>query len=74
MDKIKIEGGVSLKGEVAVSGAKNSALPIMAASILGAGESFISNVPNLRDITTMGKLLAHLGMGYHQENGDVILQ
>jgi len=74
MDKLAIEGGVRLKGEVTISGAKNAALPVMAASILSAGEHYIYNIPNLRDITTMGKLLAHLGMGYHQENEEVILQ
>lgn len=74
MDKLAIEGGVRLKGEVTISGAKNAALPVMAASILSSGENYIYNIPNLRDITTMGKLLAHLGMGYHQENEEVILQ
>lgn len=74
MDKIEIEGGARLNGEIVISGAKNAALPVMAASILGTGENFIYNVPRLRDISTMGKLLAHLGMGYHQENGWVILQ
>jgi UDP-N-acetylglucosamine 1-carboxyvinyltransferase len=74
MDKIEIEGGIRLCGEVSISGAKNAALPVMAASILGPGENLISNIPLLRDISTMGKLLAHLGMGYHQENGEVILQ
>ena len=73
MDKIEIEGGITLKGEVLISGAKNAALPVMAASILSSGESVIRNIPPLRDITTMGKLLAHLGMGYHQENDEVIL-
>ncbi|UCD35773.1 MAG: UDP-N-acetylglucosamine 1-carboxyvinyltransferase [Nitrospiraceae bacterium] len=74
MDKIEIEGGLRLNGEVSISGAKNAALPVMAASILGPGENIISNVPVLRDISTMGKLLAHLGMGYHHEDGEVILQ
>jgi UDP-N-acetylglucosamine 1-carboxyvinyltransferase len=74
MDKLEIEGGFRLEGEVSISGAKNAALPVMAATILSAGEHTISNVPRLRDITTMGKLLAHLGMGYHQEDGEVILQ
>lgn len=73
MDKIEITGGITLKGEVAISGAKNAALPVMAASVLSAGESTIYNIPPLRDITTMGKLLAHLGMGYHQENNEVTL-
>jgi UDP-N-acetylglucosamine 1-carboxyvinyltransferase len=74
MDKIEIEGGPSLKGEVRISGAKNAALPVMAASILGPGENVIFNIPFLRDITTMGKLLAHLGMGYHQEGDEAELQ
>jgi UDP-N-acetylglucosamine 1-carboxyvinyltransferase len=74
MDKIEIDGGIRLSGEVRVSGAKNAALPVMAASILGHGENLISNIPFLRDISTMGKLLAHLGMGYHQEHGEAILQ
>ena len=73
MDKIEIEGGSRLKGSVRISGAKNAALPVMAASILGPGENTILNIPLLRDITTMGKLLAHLGMGYHQENDEAIL-
>ncbi|HDN94937.1 MAG TPA: UDP-N-acetylglucosamine 1-carboxyvinyltransferase, partial [Nitrospirae bacterium] len=62
-----------LKGEVKISGAKNAALPLMAASILSSGENYIHNLPQLRDISTMGKLLAHIGMGYHQENGEVLL-
>ncbi len=74
MDKLEIEGGICLSGEVSISGAKNAALPVMAASILGPGENVISNIPHLRDISTMGKLLAHLGMGYHQENDEAILQ
>lgn len=73
MDKIEIEGGTRLKGEVNISGAKNAALPLMAASILSSGENYIHNLPQLMDISTMGKLLAHLGMDYHQENGEVIL-
>ncbi len=72
MDKIEIEGGTVLSGKVKVSGAKNAALPIMTAAILAPGEHNIYNVPDLRDITTMGKLMAHLGMGYHQEDGEVI--
>ena len=73
MDKIEIEGGARLNGSVRISGAKNAALPVMAASILGSGENTILNIPLLRDITTMGKLLAHLGMGYHQEDDEAIL-
>lgn len=74
MDKLEIEGGRRLHGEVAISGAKNAALPAMAASLLASGENTISNVPDLRDIATMGKLLAHLGLGFHKEGDVVTLQ
>jgi len=74
MDKIEITGGVKLQGEVTISGAKNAVLPIMTAAILGSGESVIKNVPNLRDVMTMGKLLAHLGCGFHLENNRIQLK
>src|SRR5512143_3766093 len=61
MQSIKIEGGKRLKGEVGISGAKNAALPILCATIRAAGENTISNVPVLRDVSTMGQLLARLG-------------
>jgi UDP-N-acetylglucosamine 1-carboxyvinyltransferase len=59
---------------VQISGSKNAALPIMAASLLASGEHRIHNVPDLRDISTMGKLLANLGAGYHFDNSKVILE
>lgn len=71
MDKIVITGGRRLKGEVEVSGAKNSALPIMAAALLGDGESVIENVPDLRDIHTMIRLLRALGAKAMYEDGTV---
>ena len=74
MDKIEITGGVKLQGEVAISGAKNAVLPIMTAAILCSGENVIKNVPNLRDVMTMGKLLAHLGCGFHLENNRIQLK
>ncbi|MBI1912876.1 MAG: UDP-N-acetylglucosamine 1-carboxyvinyltransferase [Deltaproteobacteria bacterium] len=61
MDKILIEGGERLVGEVTVSGAKNAVLPLMAASLLVDGWNTITNVPNLRDIETFKILLKHLG-------------
>ena len=61
MNKIVIEGGAKLRGEVRISGAKNAALPILASSILSAGTSTYRNVPGLADIGTMGKLLGLLG-------------
>ena len=56
-----IKGGVPLSGEVHVSGAKNSALPLLFATLLAKGESELSNVPALRDINTAVKLLRELG-------------
>ncbi len=61
MDKIVIHGGNRLKGEVKVSGAKNSALPLLFATILAPGIHRLSNVPALRDIATVEKLLTILG-------------
>ncbi len=61
MQKIVIEGGAKLKGEVRVSGAKNAALPILASCILTGGTSTYRNVPGLADIGTMTKLLSLLG-------------
>lgn len=61
MDKIVIEGGNRLVGEVAVSGAKNAVLPLMAAALLTSDWTTITNVPKLKDIDTFKKLLVHLG-------------
>ena len=61
MDKIVIEGGQPLKGEVEISGAKNAALPILASSLLTEGVSIYNNVPKLQDINSIKLLLTHLG-------------
>ena len=61
MDKIIVEGGRSLKGEVKISGAKNAALPILVSSLLTDGWNTYSNVPDLRDIKSIKDLLSHLG-------------
>ncbi|MEA1050205.1 UDP-N-acetylglucosamine 1-carboxyvinyltransferase [Lamprobacter modestohalophilus] len=62
MDKLLISGGARLNGEVRASGAKNAALPIMAATLLADGICSLSNVPHLRDITTTMELLGRLGV------------
>lgn len=64
MDKIKVTGGVALKGKIAISGAKNAALPLMAASLLTSGELHLSNVPHLVDISTMANLLIKHGTDF----------
>ena len=58
MDKLFIEGGAPLSGEVNVSGAKNAALPILTAALLTEGPLTVTNVPHLHDVTTMLGLLA----------------
>ena len=62
MDKLLISGGGPLAGEIRISGAKNSALPILAATLLADGPVMVSNVPHLHDITTMFELLGCLGV------------
>ncbi len=62
MDKLVIQGGVPLTGEVRISGAKNAALPILCASLLTSGTLRLQNVPHLRDVTTMLNLLAQMGV------------
>ncbi|MEW6571856.1 MAG: UDP-N-acetylglucosamine 1-carboxyvinyltransferase [Nitrospirota bacterium] len=68
MDKLVIHGGRRLKGEVYISGAKNAALPIIAASILSSGPAIIREVPDLKDIVTLGKLFSHFGAEFHYED------
>lgn len=60
MDRFRIEGGTRLQGTVRISGAKNSALPAMAAALLTADPVHLKNIPRVRDIITMGRLLAHM--------------
>jgi UDP-N-acetylglucosamine 1-carboxyvinyltransferase len=62
MDKLQIRGGIPLEGEVRISGAKNAALPILAATLLADGTSSVGNVPHLRDVTTMIELLGRMGV------------
>jgi UDP-N-acetylglucosamine 1-carboxyvinyltransferase len=71
MDKLVMEGGVRLKGEVAISGSKNSALPILAATLLTDEPCRISGVPNLRDTSTMLKILRSLGKSVEFDKGVV---
>src|ERR1700693_2430381 len=62
MDKLIIQGGVPLAGEIRVSGAKNAALPLMCAGLLTNEQLTLSNVPHLRDVSTMLRLLAQMGV------------
>ena len=62
MDKLLIEGGGALSGEIDVSGAKNAALPVLTAALLTDEPLRVSNVPHLRDVTTMLDLLSRMGV------------
>ena len=61
MDKIVVEGGSRLVGDITIGGAKNAALPLLASALLPNGPSTFKNVPLLQDVSTMGKLLRQLG-------------
>ena len=68
MDKLVIEGGVPLTGEVSVSGAKNATLPILCAALLTAEPLTVTNVPHLHDVTTMLNLLAQMGVAISMDD------
>jgi len=68
MDYLQINGNNSLSGTVKISGAKNAALPLLASTILSKNEITIENVPNVKDINTLLKLLSNLGSTYNFEN------
>ena len=75
MDKFIIEGGRVLKGEINISGAKNAALPILAATLLTNEPCIIKNVPRLRDVKTMLKILASLGkISEFKRNGQIRIE
>jgi len=69
MDKILIEGGTPLGGTVHVSGAKNAALPVIAAALLAEGDHLVRNVADLADVRTMGRLLGHAGCTFERLPG-----
>ena len=62
MEKLLIDGGYALHGEVRISGAKNAVLPILAATLLADGPMRIANVPHLQDVTTTMELLGRMGV------------
>ena len=72
--KLIIQGPARLKGEISISGAKNSALPILAATLLTTGECVIHNVPKLRDVETMVKLLRVLGCEVEESYPTIIVK
>ena len=74
MDTLRIRGGHALQGHVAMAGAKNAALPELCAALLTADEVTLRNVPRLQDVTTMLKLVRHMGVSAERnEVGDMVL-
>ena len=74
MDKLLIRGGRPLQGEVAIAGAKNAALPELCAALLTTDTLTLANVPRLQDVSTMVKLIRHMGVSAERnEAGDMVL-
>lgn len=73
MDKLLITGGNRLAGEIAISGAKNAALPILCAGLLTADTVQLANVPQLQDVATMLKLLRQMGLRAEQDGSRLML-
>ena len=70
MDKFRIQGGACLNGTVRISGAKNAALPLLAATILASTPITLSNVPDLKDVSTLIKVLESLGITVQRDKGN----
>jgi UDP-N-acetylglucosamine 1-carboxyvinyltransferase len=73
MQKLAIQGGSQLNGEIHISGAKNAALPILCASLLSSDALCLSNVPDMHDVTTMCHLLKQMGVLIETNGGEVTL-
>jgi len=73
MDKLAIYGGVPLRGEARVSGAKNAALPLMCAALLADAPLRLENVPRLRDVATMLGLLGQMGVAVERDGDSILL-
>ena len=73
MSKFIIQGGKKLEGEVKISGSKNAALPIIAATILNAGKTTLYNIPNIQDVQTMFEILKEIGGKVTKKNNKIIV-
>lgn len=73
MDQFLIQGGARLEGEVRISGAKNAALPLLAATLLATTPITLTNVPHLKDVTTLIKLIEGLGVTVTREDDRVVI-
>ena len=74
MDSLRITGGVPLEGDIAISGAKNAALPLLTAGLMTGGTLVLSNVPKLADTLSMEGLLRHLGVDLTRTGETVTMQ
>ena len=73
MSKLIIQGGKKLEGEVKISGSKNAALPIIAATILIQGKTILYNVPNIQDVQTMFEIIKELGGKITRKTNKIIV-
>ena len=73
MSKFIIQGGKRLEGEVKISGSKNAALPIIAATVLNSGKTILYNVPNIQDAQTMFEIIEEIGGKVIKKNNKVII-
>ena len=73
MSKFIIQGGKKLEGEVKVSGSKNAALPIIAATVLIKGKTVLYNVPNIQDVQTMFEIIRDIGGKVTKKNNKIII-
>ena len=72
MQRIRVVGGQRLAGQISISGAKNAALPLMAASLLTDETLTLENLPRLADIATLSSLLEHHGVAIEVNGGDLV--
>ena len=73
MSVILVEGGRKLSGAVTVQGAKNSVLPMLAATVLCAGVCRVQGCPKLSDVDTAAQIIGHLGGSVHREGADLVV-
>lgn len=73
MSKFIIQGGKKLEGEVKISGSKNAALPILAATLLNAGKTVLYNVPEIQDVQTMYEIIKDIGGKVSKKNNKIII-
>ena len=73
MSKFIIQGGKRLEGEVKISGSKNAALPIIAATVLNGGKTILYNVPNIHDVQTMFEIIKEIGGKVIKKNNSLAI-